>query len=654
MNQSEIIVRAEDYIAREKDPHFKAEVEKLLAEGNFKELEERFYQNLEFGTGGLRGLIGGGYNRMNTLVVKSATQGLANYVIKAFPEKAAEGRLSAVIAYDNRHYSIEFAEAASLILAANGIKTYLFSSLRPTPELSYAIRKLGADTGIVITASHNPPQYNGYKAYWNDGAQVIPPHDEGIIREVNSVTEIKEITRVEAITHRILEIIDKLIDEPYQNMVRSRLFRPDLIREKGGDVRIVYTPLHGTGTMHVEEALESLGLTVITVPEQRDGDGDFPTVSFPNPEEKAALKMALALGREKNADVVMATDPDADRLGIAVPNGKGDFALVTGNQLGTLLADYIFLSFKETGGLPANPAMVNSIVTTGMQKRVAESYGVECIECLTGFKWIADIMRKCDTGELDKTVIFGTEESYGYLVENEVRDKDGVSAAALTAEMTLYWRSQGKTLLDRLDELYRANGFWKETGISRYFQGPEGPAIMKSIMEKYRNNPPGTLGGIEVIKIRDVQESLWKYPAEPGRTEPVDLPKSDVLQFYLKDGTVVSIRPSGTEPKIKFYASCCAEVGPGGINAARAEVDRKLDAISEDIRRVIDPPKATAKKIVVKAAAPKKPASKATAKKIVVKTAASKKPVPKAPAEKPAAKAAAPKATAKKTAAKAA
>jgi phosphoglucomutase len=676
MDKSKIIARAKEYIAREKDPRFKGEVEKLLEEGNFKELEDRFYQNLEFGTGGLRGIIGGGYNRMNTLVVKSATQGLANYVIKAFPEKASEGKLSAVVAYDSRRCSLEFAEAASLILAANGIKTYLFSSLRPTPELSYAIRRLGADTGIVITASHNPPQYNGYKAYWNDGAQVIPPHDEGIIREVNSVTEIKEITRVEAITRRILEIIDKLVDAPYQDMVRSRLFRPDLIREKGKDVRIVYSPLHGTGAMHVEDVLESLGLNVITVPEQRDGDGEFPTVAFPNPEEKEALKMALALGKKEKADVVMATDPDADRLGIAVPDGKGGFALLTGNQLGVLLADYIFLSLKETGRLPANPAMVNSVVTTGMQKRVAESYGVECIECLTGFKWIAGVMRKCDTGELNKTIVFGTEESYGYLVENEVRDKDGVSAAALTAEMTLYWRSQGKSLLDRLDDLYRANGFWKETGISRYFKGPQGPAVMQGIMEKYRKNPPVTLGGIEVVKIRDIQESRWKFPADPGKTEPVDLPKSDVLQFYLKDGTVVSIRPSGTEPKIKFYASCCAEVGPEGLAAARAEVDRKLNAISADIRQVIDPsakpaPKTAAEKPAAKAAAAKapaktaakKPAPKATAKstvkaptkvpakKPVAKAAAVKAPA-KAPAKKPAAKAPA-KAPAKKPAAKA-
>jgi phosphoglucomutase len=587
MEKDAIVARARDYVAREQDPAFRAEVEKLLASGDWKELEDWFYQNLEFGTGGLRGVIGGGYNRMNTLVVKSATQGLATYLQKALPEQAEEGFLEAVIAYDNRHYSLEFAEAAALVFAANGIKTYLFSSLRPTPELSYAIRTLKADTGIVVTASHNPPQYNGYKAYWNDGAQVIAPHDVGIIDEVNAVTEIKEMTRLEAVARGLLEIIDKQIDEPYQAMVRSRLFRPELIKAKGGEVKIVYTPLHGTGAMHVEAVLGGLGLNVITVPEQREPDGDFPTVSFPNPEEAAALELALKLGRETKADVVMATDPDADRLGTAVPDKNGEFVLITGNQLGVLLADYIFLSLKETGKLPAKPAMVNSIVTTGMQKRVAESYGAECIECLTGFKWIADVWGKAEEAGTP-TVVFGTEESYGYLVENEVRDKDGVSAAALTAEMTLYWRSRGKSLLDRLDELYLTNGYWRELGISKYFPGPEGPAIMKGIMEEYRRNPPKTLGGITVEKVRDIEESIWKFPHEPGKHEPVDLPKSDVLQFYLADGTVVSARPSGTEPKIKFYASCCADVKAGGLEAAKAEVQKKLDAISQDIHRVID------------------------------------------------------------------
>jgi phosphoglucomutase len=589
MDKNTIIERAKDYIAREKNPVFRSEVEKLLASGRadgsaeYKELEDRFYRDLEFGTGGLRGVIGGGYNRMNTLVVKSATQGLAAYLIKAFPEKAAAGKLkaggglSAVIAFDSRHYSAEFAEGAALVFAANGIKTYLFSSLRPTPELSFAIRKLGCDTGIVVTASHNPPKYNGYKAYWNDGSQVVPPHDTGIIDEVNTVKTINEMDRKEALDKGLLQIIAKEIDEPYQAMVKSRLFRPDLIKAKAGEVKIVYTPLHGTGAMHVEKVLGDLGLKVITVPEQREGNGDFPTVSFPNPEEAAALDMAIKLGKKEGADVVMATDPDADRFGIAVPSkAGGEYTLVTGNQMGVLLADYIFLSLKEQGKLPANAAMVNSIVTTGMQKRVSESYGAVCVECLTGFKWIADVMRQWEQGQGGaKNFVFGTEESYGYLVETEVRDKDGVSAAALTAEMTLYWRSKGKGLLDRMNELYEANGYWQELGISKYFQGAEGPAIMKGIMDKYRSNPPETLGGIKITKVRDLEKGAD------------GLPPSDVLQFYLADGTIVSARPSGTEPKIKFYATCCAEAGSGGLEAAKAEAVRKLEAIKKDIRAVI-------------------------------------------------------------------
>jgi len=587
MDRAEILKRADEYIAGEKDAHFRAEVERLLADSSddaVKELEDRFYQNLEFGTGGLRGVIGGGFNRMNTLVVKSATQGLASYLIKALPEKAAAGRqkpgagLSAVIAFDSRHYSAEFAEAAALIFAANGIKTYLFSALRPTPELSYAIRRLGCDTGIVVTASHNPPQYNGYKAYWAGGGQVIPPHDKGIINEVNAVTEIREMNREEALSRGLLQIIDKEIDLPYQELVRNCLFRPDLIREKAREVKIVYTPLHGTGAFHVETVLGSLGLQVISVPEQRDGNGDFPTVAFPNPEEAAALDLAIKLGIREKADVVMATDPDADRFGIAVPAGsrgkEGEYILVTGNQMGVLLADYIFLSLKELGKMPANPAMVNSIVTTGMQKKVAEYYGARCFECLTGFKWIADVMAKCEADK-SASVVFGTEESYGYLVENDVRDKDGISAAAMTAEMTLYWRGKGKSLLDRLDELYSLCGYWEEIGISKYFKGPQGPAIMTGIMDEYRKNPPQTLGGIAIERVRD-----FIHGAD-------GLAPSDVLQFVLKDGTVISVRPSGTEPKIKFYASCCAQVGEGGLAAAKAEVSRKLQAIKKDIRAVI-------------------------------------------------------------------
>ncbi|MDR0556821.1 MAG: phospho-sugar mutase [Treponema sp.] len=587
MEKNAVIAAANEYLAKEKDERFKAEVERLLKAEDWKELEDRFYRTLEFGTGGLRGVIGGGFNRMNTFVTRSATQGLATYVIKAFPEKAAKGALSAAIAFDSRRYSPEFAESAALVFAANGIKTYLFSSMRPTPELSFAIRQLGCETGIVITASHNPKQYNGYKAYWNDGSQVIPPHDEGVINEVNAVTSIKEIDRETAIAKGLLTIIDKDIDEKYQAMARSKLFRPALIKEKAGEVKIVYTPLHGTGALHVETVLGSLGLKVITVPEQREGDGDFPTVAFPNPEEAPALKMAVELAKKEAADLVMATDPDADRFGIAANDGKGDFTLITGNQIGALLADYIFLSLKERGELPANAAMVNTIVTTGMHKRIAAHYGAACIECLTGFKWIADVMRKAEQREIPYTIVFGAEESYGYLIENEVRDKDGVSAAAMTAEMALYWRSKGKSLLDRLNELYGFCGYWQEIGVSKYFQGIEGPGVMSGIMERYRKDPPKTLGGIEVEKVRDIGNSIIIYPHNSGKTEPASLPKSDVIQFFLKDGAVVSARPSGTEPKIKFYASCCAEVGSGGLDAAKAEVAAKLDAIKKDIRAVI-------------------------------------------------------------------
>lgn len=586
MDKNAVIARAKDYIGKETDAGFRSEVEKLLAAEDWKELEDRFYRDLEFGTGGLRGVIGGGYNRMNAYVVKRATQGLATYLKKALPAKAASGTLSAAIAYDSRRYSDSFSESAALVFAANGIRTYLFSSLRPTPELSFAVRRLGCDTGIVMTASHNPPQYNGYKAYWGDGAQVIEPHDVGIIDEVNAVASVASMDREEALRKGLLVLIDEEIDKPYLEMVRSRLFRPDLIKAKAGDVKIVYTPLHGTGARHVEGVLGSLGLNVVTVPEQREPDGSFPTVSFPNPEEAPALKMALDLGAKVKADVVMATDPDADRLGIAVPDGKGGFALVTGNQLGTLLADYILLSLKELGRMPAKPAMINSIVTTGMQRKVAEAYGAACFECLTGFKWIADVWRQTETDGRGYEVVFGTEESYGFLVEPDVRDKDGISAAALTAEMTLYWRSKGKSLLDRLDDLYRVHGYWQELGISKYFQGPQGGAVMKGIMDDFRRKAPATLGGVRVVKVRDVLESTVKYPAEPGRVEKVAFAKSDVLQFYLEDGTVVSARPSGTEPKIKFYATASAD-GSGNLAKAKAAVAARLAAIERELRAVI-------------------------------------------------------------------
>lgn len=577
MDKAEILKRAKAYIEAEQDKRFSSEVEELIAKEDYKELEDRFFQTLEFGTGGLRGIMGGGTNRMNTLEINLATQGLANYVLKAFPKEAKEGTLKAVIAYDSRLNSDVFAEATALIFAANGIKAYLFSSLRPTPELSFAIRTLKAQTGVVVTASHNPRMYNGYKAYWDNGAQVIEPHDKGIIEEVNKVTEVKTMTRVEAIATQKLVIIDKEIDEKFWEMCKAQLFRPELIKEKAKDVRIVYTPLHGTGGMHVEKVLGDLGLKVITVPEQREPDGNFPTVEKPNPEEKPALKLAVELAKKEKADGLMATDPDADRFGTAFPDKDGNWVLLSGNQMGALLMDYVLLSRKEFGKMPENPAVIRSIVTSPFGDYICKKYGVTMLECLTGFKWIAAIE---DQFEADKShnYVFGLEESYGYKVEKEVMDKDGVSAAAMCAEMILYWRSQGKSLLEHLDDLYKEFGYFEDRAISQNFPGMSGVETMKNMMSSLRANPPKTLGGEKVLKIRDCMN-------DPS------LPKSNVLQFYLESGTIVSARPSGTEPKIKFYINSMIPAGDGSdawLKDARAKAALLCDNISKDIQATID------------------------------------------------------------------
>ena len=586
MDSNEILKRAEKYIAEEKDERFRKEVEELVAKKDMKELEDRFYQSLEFGTGGLRGVMGGGTNRMNTLEINLATQGLANYLIKACPEKAKAGTLSAVIAYDSRLNSDVFAEATACIFAANGIKAYLFTGLRPTPELSFAIRYLKADTGVVVTASHNPRMYNGYKAYWNDGAQVIAPHDTGIIKEVNAVTTVKTISKDEAVKSGMIKLIDSEIDEKFWEMCKAQLFRPELIKEKAGDVKIVYTPLHGTGAMHVEKVLGDLGLKVITVPEQREPDGNFPTVEKPNPEEAPALKLAIELGEKEKADCIMATDPDSDRFGSAFPKKDGSFQLVTGNQMGALLLDYILTSRKELGKMPANPACVRTIVTSPFCDAICKKFGVKMIECLTGFKWIAAV-----EAEMEKTgsnsYVFGFEESYGYKIEKDVFDKDGVSAAAMCSEMTLYWRSKGKSILERLDEMYEEYGFFEDRSISKYFPGSSGVTVMKGIMTKLRTEGLKTLGGQKVLKIRDIQESKSFYPENPAVTENVDLPKSNVLQFFLDSGTTVSARPSGTEPKIKFYINAATD-SKQGLAKAKEISAANCDAITADITKILD------------------------------------------------------------------
>ena len=585
MDSTTILASAKQYISEETDPTFIKEVEALIAKNDEKELFDRFYRQLEFGTGGLRGIIGGGTNRMNPMVIKKATQGLADYIIETFPEKAKSGTLKAVIAHDSRRYSDVFAEATALIFAANGFTVYLFSALRPTPELSYAIRHLDCDTGVVVTASHNPPQYNGYKAYWNDGAQVIPPHDKGIIDKVNTVKKVNMMNRGEAIKSGKLIIIDKEIDEKYWASVKAKLHRGDLIKEMSKSVKIVYTPLHGTGAMHVEKVLGDMGFNIITVPEQRQPDGNFPTVSYPNPEDPAALKMAIALAEKEGADILMATDPDADRFASAVKDDNGKMHLITGNQMGALFTDYLCLTAKEFGVMPTKPAIVRSIVTSHLCDRIAKSYGVESFECLTGFKWICNEADKIS--KKGYHYIYGFEESYGYNFSLDLRDKDGVAASALCAEMALYWRKQGKSLLDRLDELFTQHNLFCEKTINKVFPGAEGVEIMKNMMVKLRTSALKDIAGVKVLTIRDVDQSCSYNPLTPDKKEAVQLPVSNVLQYYLEDGTIISVRPSGTEPKIKFYIIHPQPVQGNNVAAAQTKAEQQVNVFAQALDTIV-------------------------------------------------------------------
>lgn len=584
MTKEEIRNAAAAYMDAESAVDFSREVEELLDREDFTELEDRFYTDLEFGTGGLRGIIGGGFNRMNPFVIQRATTGLAQYVLE-HGERGPEG-FAAVIAHDSRRYSREFALSAALVFAAHGIKAYLFSDLRPTPELSFSLRELEASTGIVVTASHNPPQYNGYKVYWADGSQVVAPHDKGIIEKVLAVTEVKALEREAALEKGLLEYIDSELDDKFVAMVKRQSIRKELLRERGGDVKAVYTPLHGTGALMVERVLGELGVEVLTVPEQREPDGEFPTVDFPNPEEASALEMALELGRKENADIVIGTDPDADRIGIAVPDDR-DLRLVTGNQLGVLLVDYVFGSRKELGLLPKEPVFVKTIVTTELQRVVAEHFGAKVYDTLTGFKHIAGIMRELDKNPDGPQYVMGDEESYGYLIGTEVRDKDSISATVLTVEMALYLRSQGKSVLDRLNEIYERFGYYEEQTISRYFTGQEGKTIMAGLMDRLRSAGPAEFGGQKVNRIVDILTDTETDPTTGSTSPGPGLPKSNVLQYFLASGDKVSMRPSGTEPKIKFYASCQAPAGTP-LSTARVEVRSKIEAIEAEIVALIE------------------------------------------------------------------
>lgn len=520
--------------------------------GDEQEIKERFYADLEFGTAGLRGIIGAGTNRMNIYTVRKATQGLANYIIKQNGQDKG-----VAIAFDSRRMSPEFADEAACCLAANGIKAYVFESLRPTPELSFAVRELGCISGINITASHNPPEYNGYKVYWEDGAQITPPHDSGIMDEVKAVTDyaaVKTMDKEEAKKAGLYETIGAAVDDRYMEELKKNVLHPNCIKEVEKDLKIVYTPLHGTGNIPVRRVLKELGFTnVFVVPEQELPDGEFPTVSYPNPEAKEAFELALSLAKEKDADLVLATDPDADRLGVYVKDSKsGEYICLTGNMSGSLLADYeIGQKFALEGELPKDGMLVKTIVTTNLVDAIADYYKIDLVECLTGFKWIGrEILKTEKTGK--GKYLFGFEESYGCLIGTHARDKDAIVASMALCEAAAYYKKRGKTLWDAMIDMYEKYGYYKDDVISITHKGIEGLEKIKSIMNGLRENPPMKFGEYEVVTFRDYEKDTVKN-LRTGEEGTTGLPKSNVLYFELTNDAWLCVRPSGTEPKIKIY-----------------------------------------------------------------------------------------------------
>ena len=558
------------------DDYFDAKTkEELLAIRNDeKEVEDRFYKDLEFGTGGLRGVIGAGSNRMNIYTVRKASQGLANYVLK---HNGADRGVA--ISYDNRRMSPEFADETALCLAANGIKTYVFDALRPTPELSFALRTLKCMAGIVVTASHNPPEYNGYKVYWEDGAQVTPPHDVNIIGEVNAITDyhtVKTMDKNEAVEKGLYNVIGKEIDDLYMVELKKQIIHPEIIEKAAEDIKIVYTPFHGTGNVPVRRILAELGFkNVYVVPEQELPDPDFTTLDYPNPEDPKAFTLALKLAKEKNADIVMATDPDADRLGIyALDTKSGEYVPFTGNMSGMLIAEYILRERKANGTMPENPALVTTIVTTNLAKAICASYGVKEIETLTGFKYIGEQIKIFEQTGCNNYV-FGLEESYGCLAGTHARDKDAIVAVMCLSEVASYCKVNGITLWDMMIEVYEKYGYYKETQYAISKKGKEGLEEIAAMMEKLRNNPPKEFGNWTVKEFRDYKKDV-RINYENGEEGKTGLPTSNVLYFDLSDDAWCCARPSGTEPKIKFYMG----VKGSGLEDAQA----KLDALTESLK----------------------------------------------------------------------
>ncbi len=569
----------EEYKFWSEDAYFDQATKDELAaiKDDAAEIEERFYKELEFGTGGMRGVIGAGTNRMNIYTVRKATQGLANFILKQGTQ--AKG---VAISYDNRRMSTEFAEVAALCLAANGIKAYIFSELRPTPELSFALRELGCTAGIMVTASHNPPEYNGYKVYWDDGAQVTAPKDKEIITEVLAIKDyhtMKTMDKEEAIKAGLYQEIGKEIDDAYMVALKKQIIHPDVIAEMADDIKIVYTPLCGTGNKPVQRVLSELGFkNVYVVPEQENPDPNFTTLEYPNPEDPKAFTYALNLAKEKDADIILATDPDADRLGVYAKDLKtGEYVAFSGNMSGMLIAEYVLREHAAKGTMPANPAMVTTIVTTNMTFPIAESYGVKLIEVLTGFKFIGEQIKLFEqTGS--NNYVFGLEESYGCLVGTHARDKDAIVAVMSLCEVAAYCKKQGKSLWDMMLELYEKYGYFKETQYTITLKGIEGAKQITEIMNKLRTNPPKQLGEWKVLKFRDYQEDVI-LDMETGEKTSTGLPKSNVLYFELPDNNWCCARPSGTEPKLKFYMGVKGE--------SLEDAVAKNEALTEAIKALI-------------------------------------------------------------------
>lgn len=561
------------------DDYFDADTKKelLAIQNDTAEIEERFYKELEFGTGGLRGIIGAGTNRMNLYTVRKATQGLANYILKQGTQ--AKG---VAIAYDSRRMSTEFADEAALCLAANGIKAYVFETLRPTPELSFALRTLGCTAGIVVTASHNPPEYNGYKVYWEDGAQVTAPRDVDIITEVQAIKDyhtVKTMDKAAAVEAGLYQVIGKEIDDAYMVELKKQIIHPDVIKEMADDIKIVYTPLCGTGNVPVRRILSELGFKhVYVVPEQENPDPNFTTLDYPNPEDPKAFTYAINLAKEKDADIVLATDPDADRLGVYCKDTKtGEYVSFTGNMSGMLIAEYILRERKATGTMPVNPAMITTIVTTNMTFPITESYGVKLIEVLTGFKFIGEQIKLFEqTGS--NNYVFGLEESYGCLAGTHARDKDAIVAVMCLCEVAAFCKKQGKTLWDMMLEMYEKYGYFKETQYTITLKGIDGSKQIAEIMNKLRENPPKAFGDLKVLKFRDYENDVV-IDMETGEKTTTGLPKSNVLYFELPDNNWCCARPSGTEPKIKFY------MGVKGDSVADAQA--KVEKLTEDLKAVL-------------------------------------------------------------------